>query len=328
MSQCWLSLMKQIRSILLNNRGSSDPIVRTVDHPAETKLVDVLDKTSPVVPPITSTVDHSAETKLVDVLEQKSPVVPKKKMGKGFREKKPSVKLNEYVTYNVSAVPDKHTPHLSSTPSADSSTVKGTTQYPLSDYIPDARFLEQHRIFLAAVSACVEPVFYNDAVKDEKWRVAMASEIKALEDNDTWTLVTLSKGKKALGSKWIYKLKYNAYGFIERYKARLVVPGNLLVEGRDFNETFVPVSKMKTVRTLLEVAAAKDWEVHQMDVHNAFLHGDLEEEVYMKLPPGFETDDPIKVCRLKKSLYGLKQAPRCWFVKLSLALLTRGRGTL
>lgn len=100
--------------------------------------------------------------------------------------------------------------------------------------------------------------------------------------------------------------------------------GNHQVEGLDYNETFAPVAKMTTVRMFLAVAVAKKWEVHQMDVHNAFLHGDLEEEVYMKIPPGFAKDKSNIVCRMKKSLYGLKQAPRCCFAKLSTSLKNYG----
>lgn len=103
-----------------------------------------------------------------------------------------------------------------------------------------------------------------------------------------------------------------------------VILGNHQVEGIDYTDTFAPVAKMVTVRTFLAVAATLDWDVHQMDVHNAFLHGDLHEEVFMKLPPGFRVTEPGKVCRLRKSLYGLKQAPRCWFAKLSAALKAYG----
>lgn len=152
----------------------------------------------------------------------------------------------------------------------------------------------------------------------------MRTEIDALDENGTWTIETLPPGKKAIGCKWVFRLKFKADGTLERYKARLVVLGNNQVEGTDFDETFIPVAKMTTVRMFLEVAAAKDWPVHQMDVHNAFLHGDLEEEVYMQLPPGFRTNDKTQVCRLHKSLYGLRQAPRCWFAKLSSALKDYG----
>ncbi|XP_057999352.1 uncharacterized protein LOC131178413 [Hevea brasiliensis] len=107
---------------------------------------------------------------------------------------------------------------------------------------------------------------------------------------------------------------------VEQYKARLVILGNNKVEGIDYQETFAPTTKMVTVRTFLVVAATKNWELHQMDVQNAFLHGDLEEEVYMKIPPGFASQSPRKVCKFRKSLYSLRQAPRCWFAKLTASL--------
>lgn len=152
----------------------------------------------------------------------------------------------------------------------------------------------------------------------------MVEEIDAFEQNNTFSIVDLPEGKEALGNLWVYKIKYNADGTVQRHKSRLVVLGNHQVEGEDYSETFAPVVKMNTVRTLLKIIAVNKWEVYQMDVHNVFLHSDLEEEVYMKLPQGFRHSDPTKVCRLHKSLYGLKQAPRCWFAKLSTSLKEYG----
>jgi len=152
----------------------------------------------------------------------------------------------------------------------------------------------------------------------------MASEISALEANHTWDLRPLPPGTKALGCKCVYKIKYHADGSVERFKARLVVLGNHQVEGEDFHETFAPVAKMVTVRTLLTLAGAKGWSLHQMNIHNAFLHGDLREDIYMKVPPGFQTPQPNMVCKLRKSLYGLRQAPRQWFSKLTSALRDYG----
>jgi len=148
----------------------------------------------------------------------------------------------------------------------------------------------------------------------------MAEEIRALKQNRTWTIEDLPRGKKPITCKWVYKVKYKSDGTIERFKARLMVKGDHQLEGFDFNKTFAHVAKMSTVRTFLTVAVAQRWELHQMDVNNAFLHGDLEEEVYMHMPPGFSSSSPTKVWRLRKSLYGLRQAPRQWFAKLSATL--------
>lgn len=126
----------------------------------------------------------------------------------------------------------------------------------------------------------------------------MLKEIDALEDNRMWSLVSLPPGKKAIGLKSVYMIKYKSDGTVERYKARLVILRNNQREEIDYTETFAPVAKMDTVRTLLTIAPARKGELHQMDVNNAFLHGDLAEEVYMKLLPGFSTCHQNKVCNL------------------------------
>ncbi|CAH9115063.1 unnamed protein product [Cuscuta epithymum] len=148
----------------------------------------------------------------------------------------------------------------------------------------------------------------------------MQKEITALEENNTWTLVHLPHGKRIVDSKWVYKIKYKPNGDVERYKARLVARGFTQIEGVDFHETFAPVAKLVTVRCMLAVAAKRNWIVHQLDVNNAFLHGDLSEDVYMRIPQGFAKSGDTRVCKLQKSLYGLRQASRNWYHKFTQAL--------
>lgn len=139
----------------------------------------------------------------------------------------------------------------------------------------------------------------------------MKAEIQALEDNKTWEVVSLPHGKRATGCRWVYKIKYKATGEVERFKARLVAKGYSQKEGLDYQETFSPVVKMVTVRSLISVAASKNWAIHQMGVYNAFLQGDLNDEVYMTMPQGFSVvASKQQACRLLKSLYRLKQASR------------------
>ncbi|KAJ1697014.1 hypothetical protein LUZ63_005526 [Rhynchospora breviuscula] len=231
------------------------------------------------------------------------------------RSRKPPAHLQDYICYTAFCHPFK----------AQSTTVDSSgSLYPIAHYVNCNNFSAAHRNFLAAATAGKESRYFGEAMNYKHWRDAMHAEIDALERNETWTIEDLPPKKKAIGCKWVYRIKYNSDGSIERYKARLVVMGNRQVEGIDFNETFALVAKMTTVRTLLGVAVAKGWELHQMDVHNAFLHGDLNEEVYIHLPSGFASSHPGKVCRLKKSLYGLSQAPRMWFSKLTGALRTYG----
>jgi hypothetical protein len=138
----------------------------------------------------------------------------------------------------------------------------------------------------------------------------MESEIAALEANGTWKLVTLPAGIKHIGSKWVYKIKRKSNESIKRYQARLVAKGYTQVEGLDYLDTFSLVAKLSTIRIILALTSSHHWFLHQLDVNNAFLHGDLNEDIYMKLPQGMQPTGPNQVCKLTKSLYGLKQASR------------------
>ncbi|RVW17810.1 Retrovirus-related Pol polyprotein from transposon TNT 1-94 [Vitis vinifera] len=162
-----------------------------------------------------------------------------------------------------------------------------------------------------------EPECYDEALQDEnssKWELAMKDEMDSL-GNQTWELTELPVGKKALHNKWVYRIK-NEHDGSKRYKARLVVKGFQQKEGIDYTEIFSPVVKMSTIRLVLGMVAAENLHLEQLDVKTAFLHGDLEEDLYMIQPEGFIVQGQENlVCKLRKSLYGLKQAPRQWYKK-------------
>jgi hypothetical protein len=163
------------------------------------------------------------------------------------------------------------------------------------------------------------------ALSDPNWKSAMQSEFNALIRNNTWDLVPRPCDVNIIRCMWIFRHKKKSNGVFERYKARLVGDGRSQIAGVDCDETFSPVVKPATIRTVLTIALSKSWPIHQLDVQNAFLHGDLHETVYMHQPLGFrDPHRPDYVCRLRKSLYGLKQAPRAWYQRFADFVSTIG----
>ncbi|CAI7788881.1 unnamed protein product [Closterium sp. NIES-53] len=172
--------------------------------------------------------------------------------------------------------------------------------------------------FFSPVGMPGEPATLKEALESsdaEEWKKAMESELKSIEENGTWELVELPEGRKAITSKWLFKIKSDADGKIERDGSRLVAKGYQQKEKVHYKELFAPVVKLTTLRTLLAGATIKGWVVKQMDVTTAFLNGILEEEIFMAQPEGFD-DGSGRVLKPKKALYGLKQAPRQWYLKL------------
>jgi len=132
-----------------------------------------------------------------------------------------------------------------------------------------------------------EPILFEEAQSSDNWMAAMQVEYDAIVNNGTWLLCELPLGKKAIGTKWVYKLKHKPDGSIDRYKARLVAKGYAQQKSVDFDETFAPTCRMTTIRSICALAAHHGWNVHQLDIKTAFLNGDLHEEVYVTQPHGF-----------------------------------------
>lgn len=171
-----------------------------------------------------------------------------------------------------------------------------------------------------------DPVTYKQALESshkEQWIKAMLSEINSLNENKTWDLVNLPDGRKALPCKWVFRLKTNPDGSIDKFKARLVIKGYSQQKGIDYDKTFSPVARLSTIRAIIAIAAQENLNLRQFDVATAFLNGSVEEEIFMKQPEGFQ-DGTKQVCKLNRSLYGLKQAPRCWNSCIAEFLKTTG----
>lgn len=252
-----------------NTESESNDILPTEDDPIEN----------------IETEHHDDETEDSTDAAAASAIEPEH-MGRGQRTRMPSSRLRDYVVNTVTTIPVS-TPSL---PSSAPQPFSGSL-FPLSDYLSYDRFSPSYCSYLIALKTNIEPRSFREAMKYDVWRASMKTVIDALERNQTWDIEALPPGKKALGTKWIYTIKLRADGTIERHKSRLVVLGNNQEEGHDYDETFSPVAKMTTVRIFLDIAAKKNHEIHQMDVHNAFLHGDLHDEVYIKMPLGFGQRD-------------------------------------
>jgi hypothetical protein len=172
-------------------------------------------------------------------------------------------------------------------------------------------------------NSCVteEPHNLSTALSDPNWKAATDDEFSALMRNQTWHLLPPISGRNLNDCKWIYKMKRKAGGFIDRYKAHLVAKCFKQCYGIDYDDIFSPVVKFATIRLVLSLALSQGWSLRQLDVQNVFLHGVLEEDVYMKQHLGFEdSSHPHYQCKLDKALYGLKQAPHAWYFRLSLKL--------
>jgi hypothetical protein len=187
----------------------------------------------------------------------------------------------------------------------------------MNDYTSGEEFSDEDTLAHLVLFAESDPIAFDEAIKDSKWRKAMDAEIEAIERNHTWELMELPEGEKTVGVKWIYRTKLNEKGEVDKFKARLVAKGYTQKYGIDYSEVFSPVARHDTIRMIISLAAMNEWIVFQLDVKSAFLHGELVEQVFVDQPPGYvKKGSKHMVYKLKRALYGLKQAPRSWYNRI------------
>ncbi|GJX76483.1 putative ribonuclease H-like domain-containing protein [Tanacetum coccineum] len=202
--------------------------------------------------------------------------------------------------------------------------------HPIDNVIGEVQSTVQTRRMLKPTSeqgflSDIKPTSIAKALSDSSWVEAMQEELLQFKLQQVWILVDLPNGKKAIGTKWVFKNKKDERGIVIRNKARLVAQGHRQEEGIDYEEVFAPVARIEAIRLFLAYASFMGFLVYQMDVKSAFLYGTIEEEVYVTQPPGFkDPDHPDKVYKVVKALYGLHQAPRAWYETLANYLLGNG----
>ena len=210
--------------------------------------------------------------------------------------------------------------------SGDSNAQPSRVRTATKRYGIDELYLHMHELGHVALFAGLtgEPVSMSQALSGpdaDEWRKAAEEEYQSLLDHDTWDLVEPPPHRSIVGSKWIFKTKYDGDGQVDRHKCRLVAQGFSQKEGLDYTETFAPVARLGTIRALIALGVHRNMQMHQMDVKTAFLNGKLKEDIFMRQPEGFiEPGKEHLVCHLKRSIYGLKQSPRCWYEELYIHL--------
>ncbi|KAI0494867.1 hypothetical protein KFK09_025013 [Dendrobium nobile] len=291
----------------------SIPLIPTSSMLVPTNIQNATDNPPSTIFPTSETISITQPTLPVDHISSTSPARTSSPLNASPSRISPSTSPSIPLTSDISS------PVVSQAPPPT------TSIHPMLTRFRSGNLKPKHIISMQTDTIPIDPTSYSEAVKHPAWRQAMSDEFTALQHQSTWTLVPNDSSRNVLGCKWIYRTKFNPDGSVARYKARLVALGCRQQFGLDYFHTFSPVAKLPTIRIFLTVAVSFHWQILQLDVSNAFLHGALNETVYMSQPPGFkDTVHPDYVCLLHKFLYGLKQSPRQWFDTFSNYLLQFG----